>query len=120
MFQVIHHTDPEIAVELREAIVLHFGIAPKWLQAAIDWSCSTPEHHTYAIFFDRAGCHQNYILHMGQPPGDKTVELPIEPPDSDILRLFIRAFEHGRRMLGKPPSTDMIKMFFAGFHLGTS
>lgn len=120
MFQVIHHADADIVVELREAIVHHFSVPAKYLQAAIDWSHSAPDHHTYALFFDRAECHQNYIRHMGQPISDKTIELPTEPPDADILRLFIRAFEHGRRMLGHPPSTDMIKMFFAGFHLGTT
>lgn len=119
MFQVIHHTEAEIVVELREAIMHHFSVPAKYLQAAIDWSHSTPDHHVYALFFDRAGHHADYIRHMRQPPGDKTIEIPIEPPDSEILHLFIRAFEHGWRMLGKAPSTDMIKMFFAGFHLGS-
>lgn len=115
MFQVIHHTDAEIAVELCEAISHHLLVPKLYLTAAIDWTASSPGHHVYAVFFDRASCHQEYLRRLGEAPGEETITLLSEPPAAHILSLFIRAFEHGRRMIDKAPSLDMIRMFFAGF-----
>jgi hypothetical protein len=118
MFQVIHHTSAVIAVELREAIAKHLAVPLHCLQSAIDWSNSTPDNHAYAIFFDRVECSQSYAAQMAQPPGDETIQLPQEPPTPFVLNLFIRAFEHGYKMLGKAPSIEMIDMFFDGYNAG--
>lgn len=115
MFQAIHHTDADVAIELCEAISRHFNVPSLYLTAAIDWCSSSPEHHVYAVFFDRLACRREYEHRLAQPPGEETITLLAEAPSPHVLSLFIQAFEHGRRMLGKVPSTDMISMFFAGY-----